>query len=552
MLFDFCPLGPARIARRAVRSRLSFLVPLARTTVVSVIVVSLAAATAYATSPKRLAKQAEKAERAGDVVRAYLLFAEAAAQAPDHPEYWARSQALRTRAALKAKPRPKPGPQVEESSPEIPEPPPEGFATEITPNDEAEIRRLQPPPELKPRQERRTIDLRGDAKSLYEQVARAWGLDAVFDGEYPSGGSLRLRLEDADFPETLRALDAASSSFTVALGEKLMFVARDTPQKRRDMEPTIAVTIPILDTVTPQEAQELGRAVQQSFDLAKLSIDTSKRMVLIRDRISKVRPAQVIFEQLAAAHAQVGIEVEFLEVDRSAFLSYGFLVPNQFPIVWLDEWTHSPTMTLARLLLGHSIFGIGIADAQMFAQMSNSSSRILLRSVLRGSDGEPLTFHAGDKYPIVTGGLLGGTLLGVAPSFNFEDLGLVLKITPKVHGMEEITLEVEAEFKLLSGAALNGIPIISNRHFQSKIRLKDGEWGVLAGLMNNSEARAISGLPGLTSVPVLKEIFAKNDRDRSSTELVILLKPQLLSMPPSDILTRAVWVGSETRTKIPL
>jgi type II secretory pathway component GspD/PulD (secretin) len=103
------------------------------------------------------------------------------------------------------------------------------------------------------------------------------------------------------------------------------------------MEPTVAVSIPILDTVTPQEAQELARAVQQSLDITKLSIDTARRIVVIRDRISKVRPAQLIFEQLGAGRPQVAIEVQFLEVSRTAFLSYGFLLPNQFPLLWLGS-----------------------------------------------------------------------------------------------------------------------------------------------------------------------------------------------------------------------
>ncbi len=531
---------------------ISFLVPFARTIVVWLLVASLAAA-ASGPSPKSLAKQAEKAERKGDVVRAYLLYAQAAAQAPDKPEYWARSQALRTKAALKARPLPKIETGAERPSFDAPEPPAEGFSNEITDHDLAEIRRMLPPPELKPNPERRNVDIRGDAKSLYERVAKAWGLEAVFDGDYQTGSEIRLRLEDTDFDGAIRALDAASSSFTVALGEKLMFVAKDTPQKRRDMEPTIAVTIPILDTVTPQEAQELGRAVQQSFDIAKLSIDSAKRLVLIRDRVSRVRPAQLIFEQLAAAHPQVAIEVEFLEVDRSALVSYGLMLPTEFPIFWLGNQPKLGTLqNLATFLFGHTVLGIGIGNAQLFANMSSSYSKTLLHSILRGSDGQPLTFHAGDKYPIATGGLLGGAALGIPPSFTFEDLGLVLKITPKVHGAEEVTLDVEAEFKVLSGKALNGIPIIANRQFQSTVRLKHGEWGILAGLMNTSEARSVSGLPGVISAPIVKDLFAKNDRERSSTEVVLLLKPQLLSIPPSALLTRGLWVGSEARAKIPI
>lgn len=516
------------------------------------VAVSLAAA--GVPSARDLAREADKAESEGDVVRAYLLYSQAAAADPDRPEYWARSQALRTRAALKAKPRPLPPSAAKGAPPAAPEPEPvPGYSTEITPDDLAEVSRLQPPPELKPAETRRDIDLRGDAKAIYEQIARAWGLEVVFDGEFPPGASTRLRLEDAGFEEAVRAAQAATRTFTVPLGEKLMFVAADTPQKRTDMEPTVAITIPLPDTASAQEAQELGRAVQQTFDLTKLAVDTTRRMVLLRDRVSKVRPARLIFEQLAAGHAQVGVDVEFLEVDRSAFLAYGLMLPTEFPITWIGP-NAKPTVvqTLAQFLAGNSVLGMGIANAQLFAQMNKAHSNLLLRAALRGSEGEPIAFHVGDQYPVATGGLLGGVEYGFFPSFTFENLGLTLSIKPQVHGMEEVSLEVQAEFKVLTGASLNGIPVIANRQFQSRVRLKQGEWAVLSGIMSTDEARAISGLPGITSVPVLRHLFAKNERESRSSQVILLLKPHIMSVPPGDIVTPGVWLGSDARMRIPM
>lgn len=503
---------------------------------------------------KELFQKGQKAERDGDIVEAYLLYSQAAGLEPTKLEYWAKSQSLRTRAALQAKPIPRRDKKVEKptESTAATEPAPPGYAEQITDKDLEEVRRLKPPPDLKPSEDRRDLDLRGNTKALYERVAKMWGLDTVFDGDFEAGAEQRLSLEQVDFRGAIRALDAATGSFIVPLSEKLFLVVKDTQVKRREMEPTVAVTIPILDTVTPQEAQELARAVQQSLDITKLAIDTTRRMVLIRDRISKVRPAQLIFEQLGAGRPQVAIEVQFLEVNRSAFLSYGFLLPTQFPIYWLgSDPSKGAVQSLARFLTGHTVLGLGIANASAFARMSDSQSKILLHSLMRSSDGQPATFHVGDKYPIVTGALLGSNL-GIPPSFNFEDLGLVLKVTPRVHGLEEVTLEVEAEFKVLGGEALNGIPIISSRKFQSKVRLKNGEWGLLAGMMNTTEARTITGLPGLSQIPGLGRFLRQNDRDRNSSEVVLLLKPQLLSLPPSEIITRGVWVGSETRMNIPL
>jgi len=496
-----------------------------------------------------LFKQGRKAERDGDVVSAYLLYSQAAANDPKHPEYWARAQALRTQAALKARPMPSPSPP--ETSPPEPQPPGRVFSTAITAEDLAEIRRLRPPPELKPAPGRQNLDLRGDAKAVFEQAARAFSLDAVFDGDYRPGPSLHIRIDDADYRQALRALGVATGSFVVPLGERLFLVAKDTPQKRAEVEPVVAIAIPIPDPVSVQEAQELARAVQQAMEIVKLVVDSSRRVVLIRDRISKVQPAQALFEQLARSRAQVVVEVQFLEVDRSSLISYGLLLPNAFPILFVGTGgTAVAVQSLATFLFGHPMFGLGIANANMFASMNRSLGKNLLETQVRSLDGATATLHVGVKYPIVTAAFLGNAV--VPPTFTFEDLGLVLKITPHVHGMEEVSLDVNAEFKVLSGQSSNGMPVISNRKLESKVRLKNGQWAIVAGLMSASEARTISGVAGLSTLPGLGRLFRKNDVNRQSTEVVLVLKPVLLNLPPGEAGNCSLYLGSESRPNIPL
>jgi len=503
-----------------------------------------------------LYRAGRKAERAGDVVRAYLLYSQAAARDPKNPKYWTHSQALRTQASLKAKPLPKRDDKNTSSSggttppaEAVPEPG-AGFSTEISETDLAESRRLKSPPELKPLAARKNLDLRGNARDIVEQVARAFGLDTVFDGDYKSGPTLRLQLDDVDCREALRAAEAATNSFVFPLGERLLMVVTDTPQKRTEQEPTVAVTIPIPETVTVQDAQALARAVQQTMDIVKLSVDANRRMVLIKDRISKVRPAQALFEQLAHSPAQVMIEMQFLEVDRTNMLSYGFLMPSKFPILYFGGGVPGATQSLARFFMGHITLGLGIADAQLFATMNRSLSNTLYQSQMLSLDGQTATFRVGQKYPVFTGGFLGQTTYGNVASFNFEDLGLVLKVTPHVHGMDEVALDVNAEFKVLSGQSENGIPVISSRKIESKVCVREGEWGVISGLMTRSQALTITGVPGVSTLPVIGPALRRNDRNAEDSEVLLMMRPLLVDVPPDQFLTRTLWVGSETRLQI--
>ena len=75
--------------------------------------------------------------------------------------------------------------------------------------------------------------------------------------------------------------------------------------------------------------------------------------------------------------------------------------------------------------------------------------------------------------------------LFLPPTFNFEDLGLVLQFTPHVHGAGEVTLELDTELKALTGQSVDEIPVIANRKLQSVVRLRPGEWAVIAGLLNS-------------------------------------------------------------------
>lgn len=522
-------------------------------------VLTLTAWALHAGDADRLHKEARKAEKAGEIARAYALYAQAAALDPSNKEYWARSQALRTQALLEAKASPVLGP-VDTEIPESFEP----LEPSIVPEDEIEkARQALPPPELKRRPGRQDFDLRGDAKTLWNEVAQRFGLDTVFDGDYQPGPTVRFRLERADFQDTVRALEAATGSFIVPLGERLFMIFKDTPQKRTENEPTVAVVVPVPHPVTVQEAQELVRTVQQTMEIQRFVFDSGRRLALIRDRVSKVRAAQRIFEQLLYHRAQIVVDVEFLDVAAASSVRYGIDLQTSFPLVYLSRiWNHTPVFPegFAAFLTfggGATLFGIGIADAELFASMTESSGKTILKAELRSTDGQPATMHIGDRYPILTGAYFGDLgqndgLYRPPPTVSFEDLGLSLKITPRVHSLEEVTLEVEAEFKVLAGVSVNTIPVITNRKFQSRVRLRTSEWAIMAGIMTSDEARAIEGLAGLSSVPVLGPLFRSNNKSKQNREALLVLKPRLLSLPSSEIVTEPFYIGTETRPVRPL
>jgi type II secretory pathway component GspD/PulD (secretin) len=506
---------------------------------------SLATAGWAAVTGDQLYRQAQQAERAGETTRAYVLYAQAAAADPGNLLYWARAQALRPMASL-LKPLAKPDLAPEKIDRTL-------FGS-ISDQELDQARKPLPPPELKGTPGIQDLDLRGDSKALWEQVAAAFRLAVVFDTQYQPVPALRFQLSGADYRAALRALEAATNSFLIPISDRLMFIANDTTQKRSEYQSSAAVVIPFSETMSVQELQEITTGVRGTLDMQRVMVDTQRHLILIRDRVTKVRLAEKILQDLLRPRGQVAIEIELLSTDRTSALSYGLSLPSAFPLVnfpnKLNLLNVIPTGYSNFLTFGGgaSVIGIGITSAQLFATVAKASASSVLKTEIVAMDGQPASLHVGDKYPLVTNTYIGdtsqgGTVYIPPPTFTFEDLGLLLKVTPHIHGTDEVTLDVDAEFKLLGAASIDGIPIISSRKYESKVRVMTGQWAVLAGLMTASEARTITGIPILSLIPLLRS----NKVNTEYGQTLIVLKPHLLVLPPTESATWRAWCGTETK-----
>ncbi len=526
---------------------------------------------AWASEASNLYREGRKAEKAGQIARAYLLYSEAAALEPDNHLYWSRSLALQSRAALEAKAIPPVAATAAaaalpadasktEAEPDADQP----ALPAATAEDLAEARKPLPPTKLNADSSRKDFSLRANAKTLFQTVARAYGLDCVFDGDYKAQPIIHFQMEQADYREALHALEAVTGSFIVPISDRLFMVVKDTAQKRRDDEPYAAVSVSIPEATTQQDLTAMVTAVQQACGIQKASLDSHSSMVVMRDVVSKVIPAQHLLQDLLYPRGQIMLEMDFLEVNDTDALNYGLPLPSSFPLASFSNFMQNvPQLAsnisgMLRFGGGAALLGIGIANLQLVASLTKSDSKVLLHASARSVDGQAVTIHVGQKYPIMTAGYFGPASFSgpgaytPPPSFTFEDLGLSLKATPRVHGPEEVTLAVEAEFKVLGGSSNNGIPIISNRSIKSEVTLKMGEWAVVAGLVDDEDARTIAGISGVAGIPVIGPLTSNTTHNKSSDRVLIMLRPTLLTPPPDNSMTHVYRMGTESRPLTPL
>lgn len=500
-------------------------------------------------------QQAIKAEQSGDRARAYLLWAQAAQH---NPELWAKAKALAPASSSFAAVSEGPDPS-ESNLGDI-------LTGTITARDLEEARRYAGPPRLAPSPNLRNYHLKLPVKELYENLAHDFGYVAVLDRDIQNGPNastpIRFDADNVTYSSALRLAEAATNTFVVPVSDKVFLVATDSVQKRNEYEPTGVQAFPIPQRSSVQEAQELLTAIQQTLEIRRSVIDPFKRMILLRGPHSHLLVAEALFYQLAGYKPQVSIEVELITFSESKSRSWGLGLMNSTNLVNFGQalghqlfWNGPSTSAITNFLGfggGATYLGIGLTAAKIFANATESESKSLIRSQTVVTDGQPATFHVGDKYPIVTSQFSGvsptaGGIQTAIPQFNFEDLGLILKVTPAVHSTGEVSLDVEAEFKSLGSANFNGIPTISTRKLQSKIRLSTEDWAVVGGLINRNEANTISGIAGLSSLPVVGRLFRDTTVSSDISEALILIKPTVIAMPPSERPTKDLFVGSETR-----
>lgn len=232
------------------------------------------------------------------------------------------------------------------------------------------------------------------------------------------------------------------------------------------------------------------------------------------------------------------------------------LASSNDPIAILGILLASGQVSSSLLSNGLATFGGGLTQsalspggpASFTFSLNSSDSRALDNIELRLGDGEAGTIKEGTKYPIQTSeytsatpglnipGLTGagtsGALsslissLGVAtptvPMVQYEDLGLTLKITPKVLRNDDVALTVDLTLTALAGSTLDGNPILNNQAFSGVVTLKKGETAELASQVTKSETQALSGTPGLSQIPGMSNVTSKDVQGNYATLLIVM------------------------------
>ena len=158
---------------------------------------------------------------------------------------------------------------------------------------------------------------------------------------------------------------------------------------------------------------------------------------------------------------------------------------------------------------------------------------ILAEPTLLARSGREASFLAGGEFPFpVVQGVTGG-----APviSIVFREFGIRLKFTPAVSTDGRISLKLVQEVSALDYAnavTVSGttIPALSTRRTETELQLVDGQSFAISGLLNKTLTETASKIPGLGDIPILGKLFKSRSKQRSDSELLVIVTPTLV--PP--------------------
>ncbi|MGE0454363.1 MAG: secretin N-terminal domain-containing protein [Vicinamibacteria bacterium] len=387
-------------------------------------------------------------------------------------------------------------------------------------------------------------------REAYLALGRATGVNFVFDPGFLDQ-TISIDLREVPFEQALNGLAAAGRTFHRVVDARVVSVLPDTPAKRREFEEQTVKTF-FLSNADLKETIDLLRIVLGARRVAPLP---GSNALTINDTPEKVAAAERIVEIVDKKRAEVVIEVEILEVNRSRLKEYGIEITSGIPgvdgiagAVFPDP---NKTYTLGDNPYDKDNLVITSLPGVIYRLLQqDTSTRLLANPQLRTSEGQTAQARFGDQVPVPVTTFspiaTGGVSQQPITSFEYKNVGVNIDITPRVHHDGEITLGLKLEISAV-GPLFQNLPTFNSRSVTSVLRLRDGETTILAGLISETERESLSGIPGLASLPFLGKLFSHNKKEVQATDIVMTMTPHVVRRPELTLEDlRSFQLGSET------
>ena len=429
-------------------------------------------------------------------------------------------------------------------------------------------------------------------REILNFIGQATGVNVTFDRQYQDR-NYTVQLDGVTLEQALSQILSVNSLSYKVLSERSILIFEDTAQKHQQYDDQVIQTFYLSNA----DATELAQILSQAFRPPGIAIqpaiapNKAQNSITIRGTASVVQIFEKLIQQNDKPRAEIVVDVEIMEVSRQRVKQYGLNL-SEYALggIFSPEVSPNGTTTAATPTTGGVTTPIttpaassagrgpsqvtspppfnlntitrGVSTADFYAAVptaivkfleSDTNTKLVAKPQLRGAEGTKLTFKVGDQIPVITTSYLpvatGGAGQNPLSSYNYKDVGVTVEMTPRVTLENEILLDISVINNSRSAdviiAGVN-IPSFGNREVNVRLRLRDGESNLLAGLLREDERKSLNGFPGAIHVPVLKQLFSGNDESITQTDIVMLLTPHIVRGPnitEQDL--KPIYIGSQ-------
>jgi general secretion pathway protein D len=425
-----------------------------------------------------------------------------------------------------------------------------------------------------------TVKLTDKSDTVFRTIGQLAGINVLFDPDY-TPRQIKVELNGVTLEEALEITALESKTFWRPVTLNTIFVAQDNPAKRKELEQSVLKTFYLTNLSAPTELQDVVNAIRAVLDVQRVQQLLSQNALVVRGTPDQIALAEKLVEDLDKARPEVIVDIAIMQVSKDKSRTLGLSPPTSATIA-LQSNLNTTTTTTGTTTTGTSTTGtsgtgttginlntlgnlnatnfqVTIPPANLSAMMSDSDTKLIQNPQVRALDGQKASLKIGDRIPIATGSFqpgIGG--VGINPlvntQFQYTDVGVNIDITPHVHANGEITLKILMDVSAVTGQSnIGGIsqPIIGQRKIEHEIRLKDGEANLLGGIMEDQQTKALSGIPGLAQIPILRYLFGQTTQDHSENEIIFAIVPHIIrGTEVSEINQRAIDIGTSTTIEL--
>ena len=426
-----------------------------------------------------------------------------------------------------------------------------------------ELQEVGSPVELKPvSNEPLSLHMVEDAKTVYQAVGKAAGINVLFDPDYNSK-RIQVDLNNVSLMDALRIVGTMSNTFWRPVTGNTIFVAQNTRSKRTELDEEAVQTFYLTNAEQQNDLNDVQTALRNVMPNAKVFGVAGQNAIVMRGTPDELLLAQQLIDDLDKARGEVVVDVAVLEVSKNWEKTLGIQWPSSFGVTLQPNCTATNSCgtsnsssttsstsgttttnpTLYNLAnLNSTNFAVSVGSATLNLLLTDDNTKILQSPRIRATDGQKADMKIGSKIPIATGSYQTGAATALVSSlvntqFQYQDVGVEVEMTPNIHFDHDVSLKIKVTVSAESGTeTISGVtePIISQRVVDQVIRLKEGEASILGGIQDKQEGVNWSGIPGLSAIPILKYIFGSRDHTIQNDDIVFVVVPHIVRSQQLD------------------